>query len=164
MVELDGFWNFCLKFCDWEISVSWRMWKCGGWREEGKVVGEMNRNRASSSKALEETRGFLWRTGEEMLNRVCMVRSSALRDRERFICLSTGPTAHKCFRKVYWAVLCGRQDRTTDDSSALEYSMKRSERPVPSFFLPLRLCPLSLGSWAFLTQLKLQKVPCHHPV
>lgn len=31
-----------------------------------------------------------------MLNRVCMVRSSALRDRERFICLSTGPTAHKC--------------------------------------------------------------------
>lgn len=25
-------------------------------------------------------------------------------------------------RKVYWAVLCGRQDRTTDDSSALEYS------------------------------------------
>lgn len=117
-----------LKFCDWEISVSWRMWKCGGWREEGKVVGEMNRNRASSSRALEETRGFLWRTGEEMLNRVCTVRSSALRDREHVICLSTGPTAHKCFRKVYWAVLCGRQDRTTDYSSALEYSTWRGRK------------------------------------
>lgn len=129
-----------LKFCDWEISVSRRMWKCGGWREEGKVIGEMNRNRASSSRALEETRGFLWRTGEEMLSRECTVRSNALRDREHFICLSTGLTAHKCFRKVYWAVLFGRQDRTTDDFSTLEYSKWRGRKGR---------CQASSCLWAF---------------
>lgn len=50
------------------------------------------------------------------------------------------------------------QDHRLQQRFRVQY-VKRSERPVPSFFLPP-----SLGSWAFLTQLKLQKVPCHHPV
>lgn len=148
-----------LKFCDWEISVSWRMWKCGGWREEGKVVGEMNRNRASSSRALEETGGFLWRTGEEMLDRVCTVRSSALRDRKHFMFEHRTHSTQVFQEGVLGSVVReAGQDHRRQQRFRVQY-VKRSERPVPSFFLPP-----SLGSWAFLTQLKLQKVPCHHPV